>query len=168
MIYRIEDKNNHHLNRYLMGQFRRFLNDTVLKDIHLQDDFLPRAMSASTKPWKNWLCFHLAGLGCARPLLRSALPLHLVLGSCSVTSQDQQIILLQEEVRVPFILDSVSGVQGCGRTGLALPFTQCKSFHPVRLPSAQHGWRPKELECTLHCVYSTIIALSSSMAAKSL
>jgi hypothetical protein len=36
MIYRAEDKNNPRLNRRLMGQFRRFLNDVVHKEIHLQ------------------------------------------------------------------------------------------------------------------------------------
>jgi endonuclease/exonuclease/phosphatase family metal-dependent hydrolase len=36
MIYRACDKNNNHLNRQLMGQLRRFLEDATLKEIHLQ------------------------------------------------------------------------------------------------------------------------------------
>jgi hypothetical protein len=36
MIYRVEDKNNDHLDRRRMGQFRRFLNEALLKEIHLQ------------------------------------------------------------------------------------------------------------------------------------
>jgi hypothetical protein len=35
MIYRDEDKNNANLNRHMMGRFRRFLNDCVLKEIYL-------------------------------------------------------------------------------------------------------------------------------------
>jgi hypothetical protein len=35
MIYQVVDKNNSHLNCRLMGQFRRFLNESVLKEIHL-------------------------------------------------------------------------------------------------------------------------------------
>jgi hypothetical protein len=35
MIYRAEDKNNPRLNRRLMGQFCRFLNDAILEEIHL-------------------------------------------------------------------------------------------------------------------------------------
>lgn len=34
-IYRAQDKNNGHLNRRCMGQFRRFLNDAALKELHL-------------------------------------------------------------------------------------------------------------------------------------
>jgi exonuclease III len=36
MIYRAHDKNNDRLDRRRMGQFRRFLNVTALKEIHLQ------------------------------------------------------------------------------------------------------------------------------------
>jgi hypothetical protein len=36
MIYQAADKNNSKLNRRLMGQFYRFLNDTALREIHLQ------------------------------------------------------------------------------------------------------------------------------------
>jgi hypothetical protein len=36
MIYLAEDKNNSRLNKRLMGQLRRLLNDAVLKEIHLQ------------------------------------------------------------------------------------------------------------------------------------
>ncbi|OEL24169.1 hypothetical protein BAE44_0014812, partial [Dichanthelium oligosanthes] len=36
MIYHAEDKNNNRINRRLMGQFRRFLNDASLKELHLQ------------------------------------------------------------------------------------------------------------------------------------
>jgi hypothetical protein len=36
MIYRACDKNNNRLNRRLMGQLRRFLEDATLKEIHLQ------------------------------------------------------------------------------------------------------------------------------------
>jgi hypothetical protein len=35
MIYRAEDKSNDRLDRRQMGQFHRFLNDVVLKEIHL-------------------------------------------------------------------------------------------------------------------------------------
>jgi exonuclease III len=35
LIYRDEDKNNGNLNRRMMGRFRRFLNDCVLKEIYL-------------------------------------------------------------------------------------------------------------------------------------
>jgi exonuclease III len=35
MIYKAEDKNNNRLDRRLMGRFRRFLNDTTLKEVHL-------------------------------------------------------------------------------------------------------------------------------------
>lgn len=35
MIYRAQDKNNSNLNRRRMGQFRCFLNDATLKEIHL-------------------------------------------------------------------------------------------------------------------------------------
>lgn len=35
LIYRAEDKNNDRLNRRLMGQFRCFLNEAALKEIHL-------------------------------------------------------------------------------------------------------------------------------------
>lgn len=35
MIYRDEDKNNGNLNRRMMGRFRRFLNDSALKEIYL-------------------------------------------------------------------------------------------------------------------------------------
>jgi hypothetical protein len=35
MIYQAADKNNGHLHRRLMGHFCRFLNDSVLKEIHL-------------------------------------------------------------------------------------------------------------------------------------
>ena len=35
MIYRDEDKNNGNLNRRMMGRFRRFLNDSELKEIYL-------------------------------------------------------------------------------------------------------------------------------------
>jgi hypothetical protein len=35
MIYGADDKNNDRLNRRLMGQFRRFINDASLKEIHL-------------------------------------------------------------------------------------------------------------------------------------
>lgn len=35
MIYRDEDKNNNNLNRRMMGRFRRFLNDGVLKELYL-------------------------------------------------------------------------------------------------------------------------------------
>jgi hypothetical protein len=37
MLYQVTDKNNDRLNRWLMGQFRRFLNDSTLKEIHLTD-----------------------------------------------------------------------------------------------------------------------------------
>jgi hypothetical protein len=36
MVYHSEDKNNDWLNRRLMGQFHRFLNDSTLKEMHLQ------------------------------------------------------------------------------------------------------------------------------------
>jgi hypothetical protein len=36
MIYRVRNKNNTHLNHLLMGQFRKFLNDAALKEVHLQ------------------------------------------------------------------------------------------------------------------------------------
>jgi hypothetical protein len=36
MIYRAEDKNNDCLDRRRMGQFRRFLEEAPLKEIHLQ------------------------------------------------------------------------------------------------------------------------------------
>jgi hypothetical protein len=36
MIYMAEDKNNSRLDRRRMGQFRRFLNEAFLKEIHLQ------------------------------------------------------------------------------------------------------------------------------------
>jgi exonuclease III len=36
MIYCAEDKNKPRLNRRLMGQFRRILNEAALKEIHLQ------------------------------------------------------------------------------------------------------------------------------------
>jgi hypothetical protein len=35
MIYKAEDKNNGRVNRRLMGQFHRFINDAALKEIHL-------------------------------------------------------------------------------------------------------------------------------------
>jgi hypothetical protein len=35
MVYRAEDKNNGRVNRHLMGQFRSFLNDAALKELHL-------------------------------------------------------------------------------------------------------------------------------------
>jgi hypothetical protein len=35
MIYRAKDKNNMRLNQCRMGQFCRFLNDVILKEIHL-------------------------------------------------------------------------------------------------------------------------------------
>jgi endonuclease/exonuclease/phosphatase family metal-dependent hydrolase len=35
MIYRVVDKDNNRLNRRLMGRFRHFLNDSVLKEVHL-------------------------------------------------------------------------------------------------------------------------------------
>jgi hypothetical protein len=35
MIYRACDKNNGRLNQHLMGQFRRFLNEALLKEVHL-------------------------------------------------------------------------------------------------------------------------------------
>jgi hypothetical protein len=35
LIYRMADKNNENLNRRLMGQFHRLLNDTCLRAIHL-------------------------------------------------------------------------------------------------------------------------------------
>jgi hypothetical protein len=35
MIYRVEDKNNDRFNKRLMEQFRRFLNDVSLKELHL-------------------------------------------------------------------------------------------------------------------------------------
>jgi hypothetical protein len=35
MIYRDEDKNNGNLHRRMMGRFRRFLNDSELKEIYL-------------------------------------------------------------------------------------------------------------------------------------
>lgn len=35
-IYRAQDKNNDRLNRRRMGQFRRFLNEASLKELHLQ------------------------------------------------------------------------------------------------------------------------------------
>jgi hypothetical protein len=31
----VTDKNNDRLNRHLMGQFQRFLNDSILKELHL-------------------------------------------------------------------------------------------------------------------------------------
>jgi endonuclease/exonuclease/phosphatase family metal-dependent hydrolase len=36
MIYRTCNKSNNHLNRRLMGQFRRFLEEAAMKEIHLQ------------------------------------------------------------------------------------------------------------------------------------
>jgi hypothetical protein len=35
MIYRAEDKSNDRLDRRQMGQFHHFLNDAILKEIHL-------------------------------------------------------------------------------------------------------------------------------------
>lgn len=35
MIYRVEDKSNDYLYSRMMGRFRRFLNDSELKKIHL-------------------------------------------------------------------------------------------------------------------------------------
>lgn len=35
LIYRAEDKNNNRLNRRLLGQFRRFINEAELQEIHL-------------------------------------------------------------------------------------------------------------------------------------
>jgi hypothetical protein len=35
LIYRVEDENNGRLNCHLMVQFRRFLNDACLQEIHL-------------------------------------------------------------------------------------------------------------------------------------
>lgn len=35
LIYHVQDKNNDRLNRCLMGQFRRFINEAALKEIHL-------------------------------------------------------------------------------------------------------------------------------------
>lgn len=35
LIYCAQDKNNNRLNRHLMGQFRRFLNEAELDEIHL-------------------------------------------------------------------------------------------------------------------------------------
>jgi hypothetical protein len=35
LIYRVEDKNNTSLDHQLMGQFWRFLNESILKEIHL-------------------------------------------------------------------------------------------------------------------------------------
>jgi exonuclease III len=35
MVYRAEDKNNCHVNRRLMGKFRRFINEATLQEIHL-------------------------------------------------------------------------------------------------------------------------------------
>jgi hypothetical protein len=34
-VYKAEDKNNGHVNMRLMGQFRRFINEAALKEIHL-------------------------------------------------------------------------------------------------------------------------------------
>jgi hypothetical protein len=36
VTYRAEDKNNGNLNRRRMGQFRRFLNEAALKELHLE------------------------------------------------------------------------------------------------------------------------------------
>lgn len=36
MIYRAQDKNNNILNRQRIGQFRRFINDASLKELHLK------------------------------------------------------------------------------------------------------------------------------------
>jgi exonuclease III len=36
MIYRAEDKNNDRLDRHRMGQFYKFINEALLKEIHLQ------------------------------------------------------------------------------------------------------------------------------------
>jgi hypothetical protein len=36
MIYKAKDKNNSCLDKRTMGQFRRFLNEALLKEIHLQ------------------------------------------------------------------------------------------------------------------------------------
>jgi hypothetical protein len=36
MIYGACDKNNGRLNRKLMGQFRRFIEEATLKEVHLQ------------------------------------------------------------------------------------------------------------------------------------
>jgi endonuclease/exonuclease/phosphatase family metal-dependent hydrolase len=35
MVYRAEDKSNSRVNRRIMGQFRRFVNDVALKKVHL-------------------------------------------------------------------------------------------------------------------------------------
>jgi hypothetical protein len=35
MIYRVADKNNDRLDHHCMGQFRRLLEDLVLKELHL-------------------------------------------------------------------------------------------------------------------------------------
>jgi exonuclease III len=35
MIYKDEDKNNDNLHRHMMGRFRRFINDCVLKEVYL-------------------------------------------------------------------------------------------------------------------------------------
>jgi hypothetical protein len=41
MIYRVEDNNNNdHLDRRRMGRFHRFLNEALLKEIHLQGALL--------------------------------------------------------------------------------------------------------------------------------
>jgi hypothetical protein len=39
MIYRAPDKNNSRTNKRLMGQFHYFLNEVVLKEIHLKEHF---------------------------------------------------------------------------------------------------------------------------------
>jgi hypothetical protein len=36
MIYLAMDKNNDHMDRRRMGQFRRLLNEASLKEIHLE------------------------------------------------------------------------------------------------------------------------------------
>jgi hypothetical protein len=35
MVYKAEDKNNGRVNKWLIGQFRRFINEAALKEIHL-------------------------------------------------------------------------------------------------------------------------------------
>jgi hypothetical protein len=60
MIYQGADKNNDRLNRRLVGQFHRFLNDSVPKEmpaVHLEQRALPPNARAD-RP-----CFHVDGLG---------------------------------------------------------------------------------------------------------
>jgi endonuclease/exonuclease/phosphatase family metal-dependent hydrolase len=50
MIYRTCNKSNNRLNRRLMGQFRRFLEEAAMKEIHLKATSSHGAMSEPIPP----------------------------------------------------------------------------------------------------------------------